>query len=105
MKWDSGVCCALVCIAFIAWVSVLAFRPVQLQVAQHEGYAEVAAEKHGDKQIIFAERGPILDAQGEVLAPHVPNETAVRDATPVRGPDTVAPAPDQQPDLEAAETR
>nr|MDQ2659151.1 hypothetical protein [Verrucomicrobiota bacterium] len=105
MKWNSRIRCALVCIAFIALFSVFSFRLIHLQIAQHEEYAEVAAEKHGDKQIIFAERGPILDAKGEILAHNVPNETVVLDATLVRDPDALVPILAKELDLDAAEIR
>ncbi|MGI9172170.1 MAG: peptidoglycan D,D-transpeptidase FtsI family protein [Chthoniobacterales bacterium] len=105
MKWDSRIRCALVCIAFIALFSIFSFRLVHLQIAKHEEYAEVAAEKHGDKQIIFAERGPILDAKGEILAHNVPNETVVLDATLVHDPDTLVPILAKHLDLDAAEIR
>src|SRR5216110_27015 len=40
-----------------------------------------SAEKHVYKQIIYAERGTILDANSEVLAHNIPVETVVADAT------------------------
>src|SRR5213595_975543 len=73
--------CALVCAAFIALFSIFSFRLVYLQVIKHDEYAGLAAEKHGYKQIIYAERGTILDANNEVLAHNIPVETVVADAT------------------------
>src|SRR5947208_15243587 len=73
--------CALVCAAFIALFSMFSFRLVYLQVIKHDEYAGLAAEKHGYKQIIYAERGSILDANNEVLAHNIPVETVVADAT------------------------
>src|SRR5438046_2954379 len=73
--------CALVCAAFIALFSIFSFRLVYLQVIKHDEYAGLAAEKHGHKQIIYAERGTILDANNEVLAHNIPVETVVADAT------------------------
>src|SRR5216110_2125908 len=40
-----------------------------------------SAEKHVYKQIIYAERGTILDVNNEVLAHNIPVETIVADAT------------------------
>lgn len=73
--------CVLVCSAFIALFSVFSFRLIYLQVIKHEEYSALAAEKHVYKQIIYAERGSILDANNEVLAHNTPVETVVADAT------------------------
>jgi cell division protein FtsI/penicillin-binding protein 2 len=73
--------CVLVCSAFIALFSVFSFRLIYLQVIKHDEYAGLAAEKHVYKQIIYAERGSILDANNEVLAHNIPVEMVVADAT------------------------
>src|SRR5213083_261146 len=73
--------CALVCAAFIALFSIFSFRLIYLQVVKHDEYAGLAAEKHVYKQVIYAERGTILDANNEVLAHNIPVETVVADAT------------------------
>src|SRR4029077_5444942 len=79
--WNSRTRCALVCLGFIALFSAFSFRLVYLQMFKHDEYAGLAAEKHVYKQTIFAERGPIFDANNEVLAHNVPVETVVADAT------------------------
>jgi cell division protein FtsI/penicillin-binding protein 2 len=81
MKWNSRLRCALVGLAFTALFSAFSFRLVYLQIIKHEEYAGLAAEKHGEKQIIRAERGEIFDANNEVLAHNVPVETVVADGT------------------------
>jgi cell division protein FtsI/penicillin-binding protein 2 len=81
MSPNSRSRCALVCAVFIALFSVFSFRLIYLQVIKHDEYAELAAEKHGYKQIIYAERGTIFDANSEVLAHNRPVETVVVDAT------------------------
>src|SRR5438128_265599 len=81
MKWNARLRCALVCFAFIALFSLFSFRLVYLQAIKHDEYAGLAAEKHVYKQTIYAERGTILDANNEVLAPNIPVETVVADAT------------------------
>src|SRR5206468_3719420 len=73
--------CALVCAAIIALFSAFSFRLIYLQVVKHDEYAGLAAEKHVYKQVIYAERGTILDANNEVLAHNIPVETVVADAT------------------------
>src|SRR5438128_11510201 len=73
--------CVLGCAAFIALFSIFSFRLIYLQAIKHDEYAGLAAEKHVYKQIIYAERGMILDANNEVLAHNIPVETIVADAT------------------------
>src|SRR5712671_1662594 len=77
MNPNSRSRCALVCCFF----SAFSFRLIYLQVIKHDEYAGLAAEKHVYKQIIYAERGTILDANNEVLAHNIPVETVVADAT------------------------
>ena len=83
MKWNSRTRCALVCLAFAGLFSAFSFRLVYLQMIKHDEYAGLAAEKHVYRQTIYAERGSILDANGEVLADNIPGETVVADATHV----------------------
>src|SRR5213594_3183414 len=81
MNPNSRSRCVFVCAAFIGLFSIFSFRLIYLQAIKHEEYAGLAAEKHVYKQIIYAERGIILDANNEVLAHNIPVETAVADAT------------------------
>jgi cell division protein FtsI/penicillin-binding protein 2 len=89
MSPNSRSRCALICAGFIALFSVISFRLIYLQVIKHDEYAELAAEKHGYKQIIYAERGMIFDANNEVLAHNTPVETVVADATRLNNPQAV----------------
>jgi len=89
MSPNSRSRCALICAGFIALFSVISFRLIYLQVIKHDEYAELAAEKHGYKQIIYAERGMIFDANNEVLAHNIPVETVVADATRLNNPQAV----------------
>jgi cell division protein FtsI (penicillin-binding protein 3) len=81
MKWNGRMRCALVCFAFIVLFSLFSFRLVYLQLLKHDEYAGLAAAKHVYKQSIYAERGEIFDANGEVLAHNVPVETIVANST------------------------
>src|SRR3981189_3932300 len=81
MKWNPRIRCTLVCLGFTALFSIFSFRLIYLQMIKHDEYAGLAAEKHVYKQIIYAERGAIFDANNEVLAHNVPVETVVADAT------------------------
>ncbi|MFL6528145.1 MAG: peptidoglycan D,D-transpeptidase FtsI family protein [Chthoniobacterales bacterium] len=91
MKWSARIRCALVCLAFTALFSVFSFRLVYLQMIKHDEYAGLAAEKHVDKQPIYATRGAIFDANNEVLAHNVPCETIVADATHINNAEALVP--------------
>ncbi|HEY2615201.1 MAG TPA: penicillin-binding protein 2 [Chthoniobacterales bacterium] len=91
MNWNSRIRCALVCLAFTALFSAFSFRLVYLQMLKHDEYAGLAAEKHVYKQTIFADRGAILDANGEVLAHNTPVQTVVADATHLNNRDALIP--------------
>src|SRR5204862_7102314 len=81
MKSHSRTRCVLVCAAFIGLFSIFSFRLIYLQAIKHDEYAGLAAEKNVYKQIIYAERGAILDANQEVLTHNIPVETIVADAS------------------------
>jgi cell division protein FtsI (penicillin-binding protein 3)/stage V sporulation protein D (sporulation-specific penicillin-binding protein) len=81
MRWNSRFRCTLACFGFIVIFSIFSFRLVYVQMIRHDFYTDLAAEKHGLKPPIYAERGPILDTHGEVLANNVPTRTVVADAT------------------------
>jgi cell division protein FtsI/penicillin-binding protein 2 len=96
----------LVCFTFIALFSAFSFRLIYLQVIKHDEYAGLAAEKHVYKQIIYAERGTILDANNEVLAHNVPVETVVADASHLNNRDALIDLVSHElgvPELEIAE--
>src|SRR5947207_2610401 len=81
MNPNSRSRCVLVCTGFVGLFSIFSFRLIYLQAIKHDEYAGLAAEKHVNKQPIYAERGMILDANNEVLAHNVPMKTVVADAT------------------------
>jgi len=89
MNPNSRSRCVLVCAAFIGLFSIFSFRLIYLQAIKHDEYAGLAAEKHVYKQIIYAERGTILDANSEVLAHNIPVETVVADATHLSNPEAI----------------
>jgi cell division protein FtsI/penicillin-binding protein 2 len=103
MKWNSRIRCALVCLFFTALFSLFSFRLVYLQMIKHDEYAGLAAEKHVDKQPIFAERGAILDANNEVLAHNTPVETVVADATHINNREAIIPLLRDALDIPAGE--
>lgn len=67
-----------------------ALRLVNIQVADHEKFLHLAAEKHGFKQPIFAQRGTIFDRHGEALAVNVPVRTVYADGTHIKNPAALA---------------
>src|SRR5438477_12260703 len=91
MNPNSRSRCVLVCTGFIGLFSIFSFRLVYLQAIKHDEYAGLAAEKHVYKQMIFAERGAILDANNEVLAHNTPVETVVADATHLNNREALIP--------------
>src|SRR5213592_2929429 len=106
MNPNSRSRCVLVCTAFIGLFSIFSYRLIYLQVIKHDEYAGLAAEKHVYKQIIYAERGTILDANNEVLAHDVPVETVVADATHLNNRDALIDLVSHElgvPELEIAE--
>jgi cell division protein FtsI/penicillin-binding protein 2 len=105
MKWTSRTRCAATCIVFTLLFSVFSFRLVYLQLIKHDEFAELAAEKHGLKQTINAERGAIFDANGEVLAHNVPGEMVYADATHVNDVDALVPIVAETLELPQAEVR
>jgi cell division protein FtsI/penicillin-binding protein 2 len=97
--------CMLVCTAFIMLFSAFSFRLIYLQVIKHDEYSALAAEKHVYKQIIYAERGSILDANNEVLAHNIPVETVVADATHLNDREAVVDLVSKDLDVPADELR
>lgn len=77
-----GIVCFFVALVF----TFFALRLVDLQVGGHEKFSRLAAEKHGVKQPILAERGNIFDRHGEVLAVNVPVRTVYGDGTHIKDP-------------------
>jgi cell division protein FtsI (penicillin-binding protein 3)/stage V sporulation protein D (sporulation-specific penicillin-binding protein) len=65
-------------------------RLIQLQVNDHDLYAALAAEKHVNKQIIYARRGLILDVNQQTLADNDPVRTVVADCSLIAQPGEVA---------------
>src|ERR1700746_1853524 len=103
MNPNSRTRCALVCCFFSALFSAFSFRLIYLQVFKHDEYAGLAAEKHVYKQVIYAERGTILDAHDEVLADKMPVETVVAAATHVNNQQAVIDLVSEQLGIPAAQ--
>jgi cell division protein FtsI/penicillin-binding protein 2 len=72
-------CCGLVCV-FTGFSS----RLVHLHVTRHEHYAEIAADNHGLRKTIVAQRGMILDVNRMPLAQNEPVKTVIANATRIK---------------------
>lgn len=81
-----GIVCFFLALLFTSF----AFRLVNIQVAGHEKFSQLAAEKHGFKQPIMAQRGIIFDRHGEPLAVNVPVRTVYADGTHIKDPVALA---------------
>lgn len=64
VRWRAGI----VLLVFAAGALVLVGRAVQLQVTEHDFYAEQGGDRHQRVQTIAAHRGMITDRNGEPLA-------------------------------------
>jgi cell division protein FtsI (penicillin-binding protein 3)/stage V sporulation protein D (sporulation-specific penicillin-binding protein) len=78
--------CVLLSLIFTGYSA----RLINLQVARHDEFANIAADKHSMRQIIPARRGPILDRNGEILAASVPVRKVILDCSHVKKPDQLA---------------
>src|ERR1700736_3236105 len=92
MTWNAQARAVTVCFGLVGVFSVFSFRLIDLQIAKHEEYTALAAEKHVHKQVIYARRGIIRDVHSEPLAENVPVKTVVADASHMRDPVAVAKA-------------
>jgi cell division protein FtsI/penicillin-binding protein 2 len=92
MRWNAQARAVTVSFGLVGAFSVFSFRLIDLQIAKHEEYTALAAEKHVHKQVIYARRGIIRDVHNEPLAENVPVKTVVADASHMRDPVAVAKA-------------
>ena len=72
-------CCGLACV-----FTGFSARLVEIQVTEHERYAQQAADNHGLRQTIYARRGSILDVNNLPLAQNQPVKTVVADASLIK---------------------
>jgi cell division protein FtsI (penicillin-binding protein 3)/stage V sporulation protein D (sporulation-specific penicillin-binding protein) len=103
MRWNAQARTVIVCFALVGVFSIFSVRLIDLQVARHAEYAALAAQKHVNKQTIYARRGIIRDASHEVLAENLPVKTVVADASHIREPMAVAEAIANQLEMDPRE--
>lgn len=80
----TGYRIGLVCLGLVLVFTIFAGRLVDLQVAKHEYYSGIAADKHSIRVPIPARRGRILDRNGEELAVNIPVRTVTADGTHIK---------------------
>ena len=90
MKWTARTRTSLACVAVALIFTLYSARLVHLQVAKHNEYSRLAAEKHTMRLVIHARRGLIFDRNGELLASNLPVRTVVADGSHIKNPDAVA---------------
>src|SRR4051812_6250319 len=81
MKWNCRFRCALIGVGFIGLFSIFSFRLIYLQMIKHAEMADKAAQTVGYKKTMYADRGDICDANGELLASNIPGKIVYADAT------------------------
>lgn len=81
---------ALACGAVALIFTIYSARLIHLQVAKHDEYSRLAAEKHTMRQVIHARRGLIFDRNGELLASNIPVRTVVADGSHIKNPEALA---------------
>ena len=90
MRWTArtrtGFACAAVALVFTAY----SVRLVDLQVARHQEYSQLAADKHTMRKVLHARRGLIFDRNGELLASNLPVRTIVADGSHIKKPAAMA---------------
>jgi cell division protein FtsI/penicillin-binding protein 2 len=80
------IACGLVGIVFTGFSA----RLIDLQVVRHEEYTALAAQKHSIRLAVPAQRGMILDRNGEILAANIPVRKVVADGSHVKNPEGLA---------------
>lgn len=84
MRWRTRRRAVLVCLFLAAIFTGFSARLIYLQIALHEEYTGLAAQKHSIRQTIPANRGMILDRNGEILAASVPVRRIVIDTSHIK---------------------
>ena len=94
---------AIICFALVGVFSLFSVRLIYLQVLRHDVYAELAAEKHVHKQVIYARRGVIRGSRGEPLAENRRIYDVAADGSHIRNPNALAQAIASQLEMDPAE--
>lgn len=90
MKRGAGIRMLTACLGLAACFAIFSYRLVCLQVVKHDEYSALAAEKHVNKQITYAQRGSIQDVHQEILADNEPIKTVIADGSLIAKPSALA---------------
>ena len=90
MRYTPRVRAVIACVGLTACFTRFSARLVELQVSRHDEYTRLAALKHVNKQTIYAKRGSIQDARGEILADNEPLKTVIADGSLIPNASKVA---------------
>ena len=90
MTYCAKVRALIACCALALCFTGFSARLVQLQVTRHEQYAALAAEKHGNKQMLYGRRGLIVDINQQTLADNDPVRNVVADGSLLAHPEEAA---------------
>ncbi|MGB8169907.1 MAG: penicillin-binding protein 2 [Chthoniobacteraceae bacterium] len=90
MKTSARSRALITCFGLAGVFTLFSFRLIQVQVAMAEEFTTEAANKHINKQVIYARRGIIQDIHGEPLAQNEPVKTVVADASLIKDRDAFA---------------
>lgn len=90
MNFSAKTRVIVICTAFVACFTGFSARLVYLQVAMRDEYSAKAAEKHINREPIYAKRGSIQDVHGESLAQNEPTKTVIADGSLIEDPAAVA---------------
>lgn len=83
---------ALIAVAFLLAGGALVFRLAEIQVVDHEEMVEIASDAHYEREVLRADRGRILDREGNLLAFSTENPSIHARRDEVLDPDAVAEA-------------
>jgi cell division protein FtsI/penicillin-binding protein 2 len=90
MTHSAKVRALIACCALALVFTGFSARLVHLQVTMHDTWADVARARHGTKQIIYAQRGLIMDVNNQTLADNEPARMVIADDSMISDPDGAA---------------
>lgn len=89
-SWNPKTRLALVCAIVASVFSIYSIRLIDIQIARHDEYTALAAQKNTIRQTIYARRGVIADRNGEMLASNMPIRTVFADGSHIKDPAALA---------------
>jgi cell division protein FtsI/penicillin-binding protein 2 len=90
VRWKARRRAAIACGVMGVVFTGFSARLIDLQVAKHDEYSALAAQKHSIRITVPGHRGRILDRNGEILATNIPVRKVVVDGSHVKNPEALA---------------